>query len=430
MRIVFKNWVLPCAVWGILVVATAPAGAQISSDVPPRTRTVPVREQVESEEENAPYRLGPVRLTPVLSVRDFGWNNNVYGTVDNKVADFQATVAGGARLLLPMGGKAFLRSDAVPEYSWYAKTADRRYFGGAYGGSLLGLFNRVSLEAGGKWSSSLSVLNSESEVVAVQTLSGGRVRLEIDVLERLGLFGGLEQVKSRFSGASGLGAPGVTDLDRTETAARAGLRYRFSDQVSLGVQVEDVKTAFVTQPADRDNSSTGYLVVAHYDREKFYVELTAGYRKSRSSETPSFYPAYSTGTYSYFASWFAGRTVEVQAFGARRPVASLFLDNPYYFENRNGAAVNVGLGERVTLRVLGEVGTNSYPVAVLVAGGAPVTRKDPYWSAGGGFAFVVWRKVQLSVLASQSEYTSNVPGAGRSVFRITTGLSVEGDFSR
>jgi hypothetical protein len=416
-----------------VLAGACPALGQISSEEAPRARTVPLREQLKWEAENAPYRLGPLKVRPLFELRDSGYNNNVFGTETNKVGDFTATVSAGVRVLQPLGQKMALRGTAAPEYTWYEKLVERRNLGGAYSASLLGLFNRMTLEGGGGYLSQVTIINSESEQAAIQTRTNGLVRVEVDVLQYVSVFGGFDAVKTRYS-AKGFteGTVFPVDLpDRTEWAWRGGIRYRFSGQVGIGAQVEKTQADFVRSGDNRNNDSTGYLLVARYDRPRFYLDASGGYRegKGRDGAAPSLYPGYRTGTYSFFASYFLTREVELQVFGHRRPVDSDFLDNPYFFETRNAAAVQVSLGQRVGIRGLVSIGPNSYPTEVVV-GTNLVVRKDDVTEVGGGLLFRFYRNVAVSVGGSQAKYTSNIDGLTRSVLRISAGMSLKGDFSR
>lgn len=411
-----------------------PALGQISSEEAPRTRTVPLREQVKWESENAPYRLGTLKVRPLFNLRDLGYNNNVFGSETNKVGDFTATVSAGVKVLQPLGLKMALQGKAAPEYTWYEKLVGRRNLGGAYAASLLGLFNRMTLEAGGGYQSQATLINSESEQEAVQTRTSGLVRVEVDILQHLSVFAGFDAVKSRYDDkgfTEGTVVFPVDLLDRTELALRGGIRYRFSGQLGIGAQVERTRADFVHEGDNRNNESIGYLLVVRYDHPRFYLDASGGYRegKGRDGAAPSLYPGYQTGTYSFFASYFIARPVELQVFGHRRPVDSYFLDNPYYFETRNAIAVQVSLGRRVIVRGFASVGPNSYPTVVL-AGTNGVVRRDDSREFGGGLLFRFHGNAAVSVGGSQARYTSNIDGLTRSVLRVSTGISLEGDFNR
>ena len=334
-------------------------------------------------------------------------------------------------MISPLGSKLFVRGIAVPEYTWYDKTTELRNLGGTYGGGMVGLFNRLTFDASGSYRSWVTIVNSESQTTAIENLSSGAARLEVDIFRRLALFGGFDVAETRYSD-NGLPlevAYQVNLLDRTETAWRGGLRYKFTEQISLGAQVEGTRENFVQEAYDRDNKSTGYLLVARYDRPRFYLVATGGYREGTAQNAGSFYPPYRTGTYSFFASYFIIKSVELQLYGHRRPIDSYFLDNPYYFETRTAVATRVALGQRVALLAYGTVGPNAYPVEVY-AGPDLVTRHDDTTEYGGGIEFRFYRDAILRVVASEWKVSSSIPGYGQSIFRISTGISIKGDFNR
>ena len=113
-------------------------------------------------------------------------------------------------------------------------------------------------------------------------------------------------------------------------------------------------------------------------------------REGKAVTPNEYFPEYRTGTYGYFVSYFVTRAFEVQVLGSRRPEASLFLDNPYYFETRNGATLRLAVGRRLSFNASGELGSNRYVNPVLVtATGEIVTRIDDTTRCGGGFDFKV-----------------------------------------
>jgi len=426
---VFERGVL--AGIGLALFVTGPALCQISSEEAPQQRTVPLRDEVHREMEQARFHLGSLGVQPVFDLRDLGWNNNVFGSMVNPVGDFTVTAVAGATLIAPLGSKMFIRGTAVPEYTWYDKTTELRHFGGTYGGGFVGLFNRMRFDASGGYRSWVTIVNSESQATAPENLTWGRARLEVDILRRLALFGGYDLAETSYdtSGLPPETAYQVAVLDRTESSWRGGLRYKFSDQVSVGAQVEWTRANFVYEAFDRDNKSTGYLLVARYDRPRFYLVATGGYREGTAQNPGSAYPPYQTGTYSFFASYLILKSLELQLYGHRRPVDSYFLDNPYYFETRTSLGTRWTVGQRVALLAYGTVGPNSYPVEVSTAGNV-VTRRDDTTEYGGGVEFRFYRDAVLRVVASEWRVSSNIPGYGYSIFRFSTGISIKGDFNR
>ena len=168
-----------------------PALGQISSEEPPSGRTLPVTEQVEQEMATARYRLGPIRLLPFFKLRDMGWTNNALASSEGTIDDYTASVSAGARLIVPFGRKVFLRGNLAPAYDWYYRTEDLRGFGGDYSGEVLGLFNRLTVGAEGRYSERISTVSSEVARDVFNTTTHAIAKAEVRILERLALFGGV-----------------------------------------------------------------------------------------------------------------------------------------------------------------------------------------------------------------------------------------------
>lgn len=410
----------------LLALAAASASAQLASDQVPHERTLPMSEQVRQQLEASRWHFGAFRVQPAFAVRDFGFDNNVYGTADNRVSDWRSTVAAGVRTILPMGPKLYLRSDLVPEYTYYQKLTNRRAFGGEYGASVLGLFNRMTVRGGADLYKGIAPVSSELERAALGTRSDVNGELEIDVLRRLAVFGVAEGQRQRYNLTAderGLGSP-LVPLERNETMTRGGVRYRFASYFDVSVAAERTRTNFVVDDV-RDNRTKAVIFGIHYDRPRSFLNLSVGNRTGEPVDAISRFPRFSTTTGSYYASHeLAVRTI-VDVYGHRGIGYSLTLENPYYLETRTGLGITIPLGYRILLRAYGETGTNAYPNAV-----GPIKRSDDVKTVGGGFAVKMFRDVSLIAAAYRTQYNSNIAGKDRSTFRITTSISARGAFIR
>jgi hypothetical protein len=421
-----RVWLL-LAVGGIL--RPAGAAAQLTTDQVPRERTIASEIEVGAEMERS-HLFGPLHILPRVVLRDAGYDSNVFGSSTNPVSDWTGTVGLGLRLYLPIGGKTYIRGEAIPQYTWYDKLSDRRRWGGVASAGFLGFYNRLSFElSGGLVNDSSFLLNSEVETRVVQKRKDVSAGVELDLSHRISLFANAQLQESRNEPGGNLppGFPDVSRYDRTDEATRAGIRYRFGPGWDVSVGADATRTLFVQTPEQRDNRSVAPLVGLHYDRPRFYANLYAGYRIGRPDG--SSFPAFETPTGSYFASFFVTRVLELQAYGSRHLVYGSVVDNPYYLETRNGGGVNLWVLSRLRLRGYGDYGTNDYSLAGNVSTVA-ASRTDRGTSFGGGFAVTVYRSAVLSVLATKTNYRSNFEGANRSIFRVTTGLTFEQEFSR
>jgi hypothetical protein len=394
-----------------------------------RERTIASEDEVRAEVDRG-HLIGPFRILPRFLLRDAGYDSNVFGLATNPISDWTGTVGVGLRLYLPIGGKTYFRAEGIPQYTWYDKLSDRRRFGGSANAGFLGFYNRLSFELSGSLVNDSSfLLNSEVETRVVQKTKDAKTGVELNLTHRISLFAGAELRESRNEPGGNVppGFPDVAAYDRTDEAARAGIRYRFGPGWDLSLGADATRTHFVQTPELRDNRSVAPLIGLHYDRPRFYANLYAGYRIGRPDG--STFPAFETPTGSYFASFFLTRVLELQAYGARHLVYGSVVDNPYYLETRNGGGINLAVLPRLSLRGYAEYGTNDYSLAGNVSSFA-ATRTDRATTFGGGFALVVYRSAMLTVLGTKTNYRSNFESGNRSIFRLTTGLTFEQEYSR
>ena len=413
-------------VFGFLV--SAASFGQLATDEVPRQRTVPTRDAVKQEVENRRYRLGPFRLTPVVQFSDVGYDSNVFGSPKGReVSDWTVGATAGFRWIVPVGSKLYVVGEALPQYVWYQKLAERRTFAGQYRTALLGFFNRASLEVGGFNSKSLSYFSAETETKLVQTILDGTAKAEIDVASNLSLYGGLEVARLRF-GLAGAD-PTIIDVSafqRQEAAARGGVRYRISPSWNVSVGYEKTLTEFVYVRQERDNQSDAYLLGVRYDRPKFFLTLSGGYRQGKPYNGSTF-ARYSNATGSYFASYFLSRKVEVKTYGRRR--VTYGITAAQYLESGIGGGVNVQVSPRVLLQWNADAGTNRFDAST--SGGVTTpARSDRSISYTGGLSALIYRKMVVSGFATWSEYRSPETQLNRNVFRFTTSIGFQGLFTR
>jgi hypothetical protein len=404
------------------------------SDQVPYARILAPRQQIDSEIAKSRWTFGDVHLLPVLMLKNSGYDSNVFGSPPGEeVSDYTADVRFGVRGIVPIGSKSFLRLDLTPEYIWYDKLDTLRSWGGLYRGELLGFFNRLSVSAIGYASRTTSILSSESQETVLQDIKDGNGSLELEITHPLFFFAAAEWQQIRNHGAAPLdpSEQGTVELlDRTEELVRGGLRWVLTPSISISAAVEETRTEFVLSNPERANRSTAYLLGIHYDRPRFYVNATGGYREGRPTEVGTQFPAYDEPTGSYFISWFVARPIELLAYGHRGVVYGRFLENSYFFEGRNAGGANIHFGRRILVHGFFEYGTNDYPVAVTLSEGVDVKRRDIAKSYGGGLTFEFFRGGALTVIARDDRFTSNIPELSRRVFRVTTGFTLEGDFAR
>jgi hypothetical protein len=413
------------------------AAGQLASDEVPRERTIATQAQIESELTNSRYHIGPFFVMPILDIRNLGYDSNVFGTpripgVSEPVSDWTADVSAGVHIVERLGPKMYLRGDALPEYTWYLKLTDRRQLGGFYRGSWVGIFNRMSFDVTGLESTSTSVLSTETLALIRTRFRSASAKLEVEIANPVSFFakGEIQNVRYFTDSHTPADIVRASDLDRDDEAVRGGLRLRFRRNLDLTLVAEETRSRFDSeiQAAQSDNRSRAYLAGLHFDIPRLYIDLSGGIRQGRPEDGSTF-PRYSTGTGSYFVSFFPVRPVELQAYGHRSTGYSLSQQNAYFFETSNGGGINLELHRRVKLRAFGEYRFNDYPTPFQLSNGT-ILRTDKAAVIGGGFSILFLRQAVLTSLVSNTKQTSNLPGPSRSILQFTTSISFQGDFGR
>jgi hypothetical protein len=406
-------------------------GPSLASDSVPLERTIPEREAVANDMARSRYHLGPVRLLPGFAVHNAGYDSNVFGTSTDPVGDWTATVSAGSRFLLPLGGKFVLVADAFPEYTWYATLTQRDQFGGNYGGSLYGFFNRVTTEFAARYSERFYIYSSEIESPVFTKNEDGIARMEVELGAHWSVFGFGEINRVRYDQIQGPPEQeiGVEKNNRTAWAGRGGLRYRISEEWQVAGMVEGSWADFEVDPRLRNNTSQAYLGSLEYSRPRLFINVIGGLREGKGEDSVLF-PKYSTGVGSFFTSFFALPWLEVQAFGHRQVAYSITTENPYYLESRLGGKINIQIGPRLLLNGYGLKGPNNYPRAQPVPDDGVVKRRDVQSLYGGGFSVLTFRPVVVTGQYTRNQTTSNIPGNARGYNRYTLFLSFSGVLER
>jgi hypothetical protein len=422
-----RRWSVPAAgLLAALLVFPCSAEAQLTNDVVPQGRTIPLKEEVETEMQNARFKLGPVRLLPQLILNGPTYDSNALGATggDPKFDDWTASVSAGLGVLIPLSKKMYLRGTILPEYIWYDRLEDRRTFGGTYGGSLYGFFNRLSFQADYATALTPTYANSEILTPVLGDFQGGSLKTEVEIS---GLWSVYAAGVYQELDYSSLGNPIVnlplSFLDRNEGAVRGGLRYHWTSYFYVGVGGEGTRTEFPEDPLRADNDSTAFIASVHYDRPRLFINLNGGYRQGRAINGSRF-PEYDTFTGSGFISYQLLSRMSLSVYGQRRVTYALFVDNPYYFENLGGVGLSYQLGARVNVNGFAELGTNEYPVPVILPDESSVVRVDDVTNYGGGFTIRLWKGASFGFQVTQMEFDSNVPQFDRDVLRFTGGLTI------
>ena len=164
----------------VAIVAACLSGAPpASAQQPP-----PQRDLVES----MPIRVGPLGLSPTLTVTDIGVDSNIFNAAGSPERDFTMTIVPrlDARIYV---GRALLSVGNAGGFVYYQKHPDERSINYTADGRADLDFGRIQAFVGGAFADTRERLNAEVDARASRTMRKGEAGAQFTVAPRIGRFG-------------------------------------------------------------------------------------------------------------------------------------------------------------------------------------------------------------------------------------------------
>ncbi len=373
--------------------------------------------------DEARWTLGPFRLDPWATVKDFAFIDNVFAdTSGNEVSDLTATAGIGLRGYLRTGPKVIWAVHALPEYVYWQDQSERRRWNGRYGGGLFAYFNRLKIEATVQQTQVQDVVTAEFE----QRITSDQLRLqlntEVELSGALSIYADLYNLdtKNLTQDLSDSRIPELQRLDREEQVINAGVRWRPRTQIAFSLGFEDSQVNFTDPTFSRANSGTAPFFGVEYDRDTLFVRANVALRDLKADNTTNF-PDFNDPTGNLLVELAPSDRLSVQVYGQSGLVYSLSNDYAYFTDQRFGAGVNLDFGRRLSLRAFAEAGTLDYQ---RLSAAAP-DRQDDLTTVGASIEFDLLRSLQLGIGIFRTDYDSNIDLFDRTVtvLRSTVGFS-------
>jgi len=126
--------------------------------------------------EEAAWRFGPLRVQPLIIIRDAGWDSNIYYH-PQAVSDFWLTAGPGAYAYLMFKKRVIVRVFESPQYVYFFKTERERTWNNYFNGDVSLSFNRILLTVGGAWNNARERWNTEIDIRPRRIEKRGNVSL-------------------------------------------------------------------------------------------------------------------------------------------------------------------------------------------------------------------------------------------------------------
>jgi hypothetical protein len=378
----------------------------------------PFREEAEIIRQQAKWRLGPLRIVPVLRLYDVGYDSNVYYADERQepLRDFTATIAPEIRAHWLVGSSLILSAMESPEVIAYAREAALRTFSNSLSGGLRWLaLRRFSLSAEYHDLSHVRRVLSDLDRRIRDTSTGAEGSLFYETARgtAVGISGGVDDF--RYEDVTS-GVPSESyglALDRRETRASFEVYYRvFSRSYFFSAVTWKRYTFSHESSAWRDASS---------------IDVSGGFRFPLAGLArgtvrfgwKSFRPE--SLQRSSFSGLVAGTSVSLRlgrialTLGLDRDNVFSYLESAYFYvDTRGRAGLSLYLIRSLRLDARVAYGTMLYPEPQEIwADGAPVVvddRKDVQMDVSFGPVVRIFRTAGLGLTYNIYRRTSNAPG--------------------
>ncbi|MEM1205313.1 MAG: hypothetical protein AAGN66_18940 [Acidobacteriota bacterium] len=406
---------------GVFVVL--PVSAQYtSSGTISRARQVdiPSRESLEKSLEEARWNLGPLRVQPWIGLRNAAYvdsqsQGGLPGEVRPEENDFTVTAGAGIRAYLRTGSKVTWAAQALPEYTWWQDTEEKRGLNGRYGLGVFGHFNRVTLELSHRLEERQDFFSSEVQELTTLERQTSRLQAEVEIRDGFFAYGKGEQTTLRGDGDD---RELFTQLDRDTDTYAAGLRFEAARGWSVSLGFEETETEFEVDARSLSNEGSAIVGEIFFDGPRLDALVEVAQRDLEAVEGSTF-GDFDDTTGRLDVVWDSGRRTALLGFARRELGYSVQPGFAYFLRGRQGIGVRFGRAGGSSLLLTAATGEDDFEGVI----GDQQIRTDDVEELTASLGLELRQLLQLSVNLIYTEYDSNFDAFDRDVTSV--GLSVQ-----
>ncbi|MDI6845206.1 MAG: outer membrane beta-barrel protein [Candidatus Saccharicenans sp.] len=324
--------------------------------------------------EEAAWRFGPLRVQPLIIIRDAGYDSNIYYH-PQAVSDFWLTAGPGAYAYLMFKKRVIVRVFESRQYVYFFKTERERTWNNYFNGDVSLSFNRILLTVGGAWNNARERWNTEIDIRPRRIEKRGNLsllyqrsyRVSFEVTASLAdyLYESLEYNSVNIG----------ERLSHLENLFSGKLYYRLNPRIQFFLEGEFARYDFRSELSPGDSRSQAvYSGFEFSPAGRIRGRLRLGYKNFDSLEEGR--PDYRGLVGDTSISWALMRPLVLRASYQRDVNFSVWSQNPFYVGNgwSTGASVYM-FRRRIRLDYNYSRLRNDYPLDA-VPGSEP--RKDFY----------------------------------------------------
>lgn len=292
--------------------------------------------------EQARVRLGPIAFTPTLSIKNLGWETNVFNSPDNPQEEFIFTPAGTINWWLRVGRARLVGVDEV-SYSWFQKFPEQGGFNQSHSLTFEVPLARVKPYLTGAYLDTNDRVGYEIDARARHTETTARGGVVTRLTAKTGVDIYARYTRFRYTGdETFLDSTLAEQFNREAQGAGVTLRYALTPLTTLTLTGDWAEQRYEEQ-STRDNSSLSIVPGVEFKPAALLKgTATVGYKRfdALNVDIPDFEGVVAKVDISYVL---LGRTrFSVNVY--RDIQFSFETLQPYYLQTGLGGSIRQGLG--------------------------------------------------------------------------------------
>jgi len=235
-----------------------------------------------SQFQLAPWKLGPFRIQPSIVLSDFGYDSNIYST-DNAIKDYTLTAGPAFNVYLAIKKKVVLTVSESPRYVYFFETARERTWNNYLRGDVSFLFNKFFISFGANSTNARERWNYEIDIRPRRIEQGFQGFLLWQPTKKTSLSLGARKLRYDYENLEFIGYRLSDQLNHNETYFNAGAYYQLTNRTRAFVDFEYGKFEFQNPLNPRDSESrTAYGGFEFSPTGKIRGRVRLGYKSFRA----------------------------------------------------------------------------------------------------------------------------------------------------
>ncbi|HEX2695694.1 MAG TPA: outer membrane beta-barrel protein [Acidobacteriota bacterium] len=355
----------------------------------------------------AAWTFGPFRIQPAFSLRDAGYDSNVYyGYAGEPVVDYSVTAGPEFTVYLPMKKKVVLSVYGSPQYVYYRKTKQARSWNYYLAGRANIVLNRFFITVGGGGSDARERWNTEVDIRPRRKAWNAEASILWQATKKTSFFAAFSRQNYDFENLAYESSNLRDRLNRTEDRSSFTGFYQLSYRVRSFVSLEYARFNFLRSASFRDSRSLGLF--GGFELSPFGVvrgRVNLGFKAFDSLTAGK--RLFSGLVGDTAVSIRLLRFLNVRGSYKRDVEFSVFYNNAFFTENIYGGGLSLYINRNIRMDYDYRLGRNRYPES---AAGVPgnIKRNDEYRTQSLGLYFRVKKNIGLGAVASLWNRDSNL----------------------